>query len=100
MASTATRTPGPSGSPPVDGDAVTASARGVVWPGLWLDLNRQPAVVIAAVGTDVMRELHIVAVRTLLEVWQLDRKVRATLALTGMRHPSLGYTHGVMCSLK
>jgi hypothetical protein len=80
-------------------DPVTASAGGVVGPGLLLDLDGEPAVVVAAVGTDVMRELHLVAVRTLLEVRQLDGEVRATLTLAGMRDTSLRYTHGVVVLL-
>jgi hypothetical protein len=77
----------------VDGDAVTASARGVVG-GRWLQLDGESTVVIAAVGADVMRELHLVAVRTLLEIRQFYGLVCATLALAGMRYASLGYTHG------
>jgi len=38
-------------------------------------------------------------VRTLLEVWQLDGEVRATLTLAGMRDTSLRYTHGVVVLL-
>jgi hypothetical protein len=44
----------------------------------------------------MMRQLHLVAVRTLLERRQLDGEVRATLTLAGMRHTSLGYTHGLV----
>jgi hypothetical protein len=79
--------------PAVDGDAVTASARGVV-SGRWLQLDGESAVVVAAVGADVMRQLHLVTVRTLLEIRQFDGEVCATLALAGMRNASLGYTHG------
>jgi hypothetical protein len=81
-------------------DPVTASAGGVVGPGLLLDLDGEPAVVVAAVRTDVMRELHLVAVRTLLEVRQFDGEVRATLTLAGMRDTSLRYTHGVVVLLQ
>src|SRR6188508_957173 len=55
----------------------------------------QPALVVAAVRADAVRQLHLVAVRTLLEVGQVDREMRASLALAGMRDASLGYTHGV-----
>src|SRR4029079_5192346 len=54
----------------------------------------QPALVVAAVRADAVRQLHLVAVRTLLEVGQVDREMRASLALAGMRDASLGYTHG------
>jgi hypothetical protein len=99
MASTATRTPAPAGSPTTAPDPLTGSARGVVGPGFCLGLDGESAVVVAAVGTDVVRELHLVAVRTLLEVWQLDGEVRATLTLAGMRDTSLRYTHGVVVLL-
>ena len=33
----------------------------------WLELDRQAAVVVAAVRADVVRQLHLVAVRALLE---------------------------------
>ena len=46
-----------------------------------------------------MRQLHLVAMRTLDEVRQLDGEVRATLTLAGMRDTSLGYTHGVVMLL-
>src|SRR6476659_4831855 len=55
----------------------------------------QPALVVAAVRADAVRQLHLVAVRALLEVGQVDREVRAALALAGVRDASLGYTHGV-----
>src|SRR6188508_1305998 len=55
----------------------------------------QAALVIAAVRADAVRQLHLVAVRTLLEAGQVDREVRAALALPGVRDASLGYTHGV-----
>ena len=96
IASTATRTP----SAPVRSDEgcgpVTASARGVVRRGGGLELDGESTVVVAAVGADMMRQLHLVAVRTLLERRQLDGEVRATLTLAGMRDTSLGYTHGVL----
>ena len=77
--------------------AVTASACGVV--GGRFELDRESSVVVAAVRADVMRQLHLVAVRTLLEIRQFDREMRATLALAGMRDASLGYTHGVVALL-
>jgi hypothetical protein len=79
-------------------DELTASARGVV-DGGWLQLDRETAVVVAAVRADVVRQLHLVTVRALLEVWQLDGEVRPTLTLAGMRDTSLGYTHGVVVLL-
>src|ERR1700720_3779182 len=72
---------------------VTASARGVF--GCRLGRDREAALVVAAVGTDVVRQLHLVAVRALFERRDADREVRTALALTGMRDASLGYTHGV-----
>src|SRR6478609_9833006 len=98
MASTETRTPGPPGSDAVDGRPVTASAVRVVVGGRGrggLELDGETAVVVAAVRADVMRQLHLVAVRTLLERRQLDGLMRAPLALAGMRDASLGYTHEV-----
>src|SRR5215471_5880689 len=96
MASTATRTPGPFpdiGTGPGCVIAEGASAPGVV-AGL-LDLDGEPALVIAAVRADVMRLLELVAVRALLERRHADGEMRAALALTGMRDASLGYTHSV-----
>src|SRR6476469_11000289 len=57
--------------------------------------DREPTLVVAAVRADAVRQLHLVAVRTLLEVGQVDREVRAALALAGVRDASLWYTHGV-----
>jgi len=79
-------------------DDVTASARGVV-DGGWLRLDRETAVVVAAVRADMVRQLHLVTVRAFLEIWQLDREVRPSLTLAGMRDTSLGYTHGVVMLL-
>ena len=82
-----------------DGYAITASARGVVRAGLRLQLDGEPAVVVAAVWADMVRQLHLVTVRALLEIRQVDGEMRATLALSGMRDSSLGYTHVVLGSL-
>jgi hypothetical protein len=63
--------------------------------GDWLGRDRETALVVAAVGADVVRQLHLVTVRALFERRHADGEVGATLALTGMRDASLGYTHGV-----
>ena len=63
--------------------------------GARLELDREAALVVAAVRTDVMRQLHLVAVRALLERRDADGEVCTPLALAGMRDASLGYTHGV-----
>jgi hypothetical protein len=73
--------------------ASAASARGVVAGRL--DRDGEATLVIAAIGTDVMRLLELVAVRALLERRDADGEVRAALALAGMRDASLGYTHEV-----
>src|SRR6478735_1662508 len=95
IASTATRTP-----PDVlrvGAGSVTRSARCVV--GGRLGGDRQAAVVVAAVRADVMLLLLLVAVRTLLEVRQVDGEMRSALALAGVRDAALGYTHEVAGSL-
>ena len=61
----------------------------------WLELDGQAALVVAAVRAGVVRQLHLVAVRALLERRHADGEVRAALALAGMRDASLGYTHEV-----
>ena len=94
IASTATRTPARSWSAGRGPGCVTASAGGVVGGG-WLQLDREAALVVATVRADVMRQLHLVAVRALLERRHADGEVRAPLALAGMRDASLGYTHEV-----
>src|ERR671925_1082952 len=84
-------------SPPIASNATrtTGSAVGVAAAAHRLRRHGQPALVIAAVRADAVRQLHLVAVRALLEVGQVDREVRATLALARVRDASLGYTHGV-----
>src|SRR5687768_9497192 len=80
--------------------SVTASARGVVGGTAGrLGRDRKATLVVAAVRTDAVGQLHLVAVRTLLELGQVDGEVRAALALAGVRDASLGYTHGVVGSL-
>src|SRR5918996_2151899 len=89
-------------SPPIASNATrtTGSARGVVAAGAdRLRWNGQATLVVAAVRADAVRQLHLVAVRALLELGQLDREMRAALALAGMRDASLGYTHEVVGSL-
>src|SRR5689334_16799286 len=85
-------------SPPIASNATRTmgSAVGVAAAAAHrLRRHGQPALVVAAVRADAVRQLHLVAVRTLLEVGQVDREVRAALALAGVRNASLGYTHGV-----
>src|SRR6188474_1816997 len=84
-------------SPPIASNATrtTGSAVGVAAAAHRLRRHCQPALVVAAVRADAVRQLHLVAVRTLLEAGQVDREVRAALALPGVRDASLGYTHGV-----
>src|SRR3990170_1205755 len=103
MASTATRTPrsvlssvaAERGSaawvPGVAGGAAGAARR--------LRRDGEAALVVAAVRADVMRELRLVAVRTLLELRQTDRQVRAALTLACVRHASLRHTHWVVVLL-
>src|SRR6476469_10768624 len=93
IASTATRTPVPVEAAGSVTLCDSASARGVV--GGWLQLDREAALVVAAVRADVVRQLHLVAVRALLERRHADGEVRSPLALAGMGDASLGYTHEV-----
>ena len=78
-------------------DWVTASA-GVVRSAHRLGRDDEAALVIAAVGADVVGQLQLVAVRTLLELRQADRLVSAALTLAGVRHASLRHTHGFVGS--
>src|SRR4029453_7715593 len=84
-------------SPPIASNATRTmgSAIGVAAAAHRLRRHGQPALVVAAVRADAVRQLHLVAVRTLLEAGQIDREVRAALALAGVGDASLGYTHGV-----
>ena len=101
IASTATRTPRASAARsarvvrPIWSTSVSAAASSTP-AGLRLD--RQAAVVVAAVRADVVRQLQLVAVRALLERRHADGEVGAALALAGMRDASLGYTHGFVGS--
>src|SRR6185503_3922018 len=98
MASTAIVTPRPSSGATPAGDedgrsnAATTSGGGV-GRGL-LELDRLAALVPAAVGADVMRQLRLVAVIALHELRHAQRQVRTPLALPGVRDASLRNTHG------
>src|SRR3954471_23785025 len=96
MASTAIVTPRPSSTAPaavVGRSSAAATSGGVVGRGL-LELDRLAAVVPAAIRTDVMRQLRLVAVIALLELRHAQRQVRATLTLAGVRDAALGNSHG------
>jgi hypothetical protein len=80
------RTPlGATASDGPDRGSVTVSAVDVVAASAGrLELDGLATLVPAAVRADVMRQLHLVAVRTFLEDRRFDGQVRASLALASM----------------
>src|SRR5436190_2687705 len=82
-----------------DGPASPPMASTAMRSGLLLDRLDLAAVVVAAVGAHLVRQFHLVALRTLAAADRLQRVVRAALGRAGLRVSAFGIRHDVYVSL-